>query len=241
MTGETTLFSEAISILSISSQQFFLYPYAYHECLGMSPNGSKVYKNTSSTFHDKLTSMKPFLGILLVIGIIPYRREKQMKHKYRSPAFLIITCLALSGCGGSKAPKIAEDVYKGIYTSTNDCANDENLSFEICSQTIEKAIETHNTKSPVYPTLRACATTEGANKCERDINQKYRPRLMAYLVESTKPPKGTPLYAAPKGEGGFRDLAQTIYLETDLKLNFSKKALAAIDLHAKPNRKRTPF
>jgi len=160
-----------------------------------------------------------------------------MKHNLVTPALLIGTSLILTGCGGgSEAPKLPENVYQGVFVTANDCAENKNLSFDICAKAVDKAIEVHNQSSPVYASLRACTATEGAGKCERDINQKFRPRLIAYLVQSTKPPTGIPLYATPNGERGFQDTNKTLYLESDLKLQFSKKAMAVMELHAKPGK-----
>jgi len=186
--------------------------------------------------------MKPLPATLLTSSKNRMNVKTAMKHDLGTPALLIGACMLLTGCGGgSEAPKLPENVYQGIFVTTNDCAENENLTFDICAKAVDKAIKLHNQSSPTYPSLRACAATEGADKCERDINQKFRPRLMAYLVQSTKPPTGIPLYATPNGERGFRDTNKTLYLESDLKLQFSKKATAVMELHARPGKPRGLF
>ena len=149
-----------------------------------------------------------------------------MKLIVASRILLVTACLVLAGCGGGKKEDEANNAYRGIFVSTNDCATDDKLTLDICTTAITAAIEYHNQNSPSYETLRACAATEAGANCERDVNHKFRPRLIAYLVEATEPPSGTPLYSNPK-EKGFRDAVNRMYLATDLTVTFSKRAVAA--------------
>lgn len=149
-----------------------------------------------------------------------------MKRLLAPKTLLLAACVVLAGCGSAEE-EVADNIYRGIYVSTNDCATDRNLSFEACTQAVNTAIQAHNETSPSYRSLRACAATEGKNRCERDMNHKYRPRLIAYLVEATEKPTGTPLYAPPQGNSGFRDAKNKLYLSDDLALAFSRRATAA--------------
>ena len=170
----------------------------------------------------------------------------QMPKKALSTILALTACLALAACGGGAKEPEDGGAYRGIYVSTNDCANDQKMTFEICADAINKAIEAHTSNPTKYTSLRACEAKVGENKCERGINEEFRPRLMAYLVVLPKPPKApatatataTALYPAPDGEEAFQDAKAVVYLETDLTLNFSKRAIAAFKIHSKPKTKK---
>lgn len=141
-----------------------------------------------------------------------------------------ISSLALAGCGG-EAPTHGNGP-RGIFTSTNDCAGTEKFNFEVCSKAITAAIKVHNDQAPTYESERICVSKE--RSCERTLNDQYRPRLIGFYVEMPEegaPTKGEPvakpLYAAVRGEKGFRANDNTIYLEKDLTLDFSRNAVAA--------------
>ncbi|KUO64363.1 MAG: hypothetical protein APF80_15775 [Alphaproteobacteria bacterium BRH_c36] len=149
------------------------------------------------------------------------------------PASVIIAAissLALAGCGG-EAPTHGNGP-RGLFTSTNDCSNTEKFNFELCSKAITSAIKVHNDHAPTYDSERICESKE--RSCERTLNDQYRPRLLGFYVElpekgaeGSKEPTAKPLYAAVRGEKGFRANDNTIYLETDLSLEFSRNAVAA--------------
>ena len=84
---------------------------------------------------------------------------------------------------------------------------------------------------------------EGPKNCERDIEQKYRPRLVAYLVETykEKPPKGTPLYSKLEQQEGFKDLSSVTYLQSDLTIQFSKRAIHAYAQNLNDNQRSKLF
>jgi Protein of unknown function (DUF1190) len=160
------------------------------------------------------------------------------KPRTISPAVPILTCamLALAGCGGG-APTHGNGP-RGIFTSTNDCAAAPKFDFEPCAKAITAAIKDHNEKSPTYESERLCGSKEGA--CERTLNDLYRPRLLGFYVElpdaeaagKGQQPIGKPLYVSTGKQKGFRALDNTVYLETDLTLNFSRAAIAAYKAHS---------
>lgn len=156
---------------------------------------------------------------------------------------VVAVCVLLAGCGGSGAPKLAEGTYRTIVVSTNDCSMNPKLSFEVCSEAINGALASHDEKTPSYDTLRACTATESQDSCERDLNQKYRPRLLAYLVETykEKPPKGVPLYSAGKNKAGFRDAEKTVYNDTDLTIDFSRRSIAVFNQNLPAGKKKRAF
>ncbi len=145
-----------------------------------------------------------------------------------------ISTLALAGCGG-EAPTQGGGP-RGIFTSTNDCSKADKFNREVCTKTIRKAINAHNDQAPTYDSERICVSKE--RSCERTLNDQYRPRLIGFYVELPEDgaekaePTAKPLYAAVRGEKGFRANDNTIYLETDLTLDFSRNAVAAYKSHS---------
>lgn len=160
-------------------------------------------------------------------------RKLAVKSKLTFPVLAACSALATAGCGGG-GPVSSMTGPKGIFTNTHDCASHKDFEFKQCSQAIRAAIKLHNDDSPVYDSLRICEAKE--RSCERTLNQKYRPRLLGFIVEldenGEKDPVGRPLYAAVRGEKGLRDIYSTVYLETDLTLEFSPSAVAAYKLHS---------
>ena len=168
---------------------------------------------------------------------------KTRSQKTLLPALACITAasLALAGCGGSDAKSSASpDAPRGIYTSTNDCADDTKMTLDICRAAIRMAVDEHNKNAPTYPSQRACEATEGVGKCERTFEQSYRPRLLAFLVVGDKTlPTAEPLYFTKTVQDmpGFRNAAKTAYLESDLTLTFSKQAIATYQAHGREEKK----
>ncbi len=168
---------------------------------------------------------------------------KTRSPKSLLPALSCVTaaCLALAGCGGSNSKSTASpDAPRGIYTSTNDCADDRKMSFDICAAAVRLAVEEHNKNATTYPSQRACEATEGVGKCERTVEQSYRPRLLAFLVVGDKDhPSAEPLYYTKTVQDmpGFRNAAKTAYLESDLTLTFSKQAIATYQAHGREEKK----
>ena len=131
--------------------------------------------------------------------------------------------LLLAGCGGS-SPKTETKDFKGIYTTASDCADSGKLTYEDCSAAMAQAVQKHEADAPSHGELRFCEAKEGDGKCEVGSNQKYRPRLFAFLVTVGKSTSAVPLYAHPKGEDGFRDLAGATYMHASEELVFSEHA-----------------
>ncbi len=160
-------------------------------------------------------------------------RKLAMKSKLSVSAAVTLAAFAVAGCGGG-GPTSTVSGPKGIFTNTHDCANHKDFKFKQCSQAIRAAIKLHNEKSTVYDSKRICEAKE--RSCERTLNQKFRPRLLGFIVEldekGEQEPAGRPLYAAVRGEKGLRDIYNTVYLEADLSLEFSPSAVAAYKTHS---------
>lgn len=147
---------------------------------------------------------------------------------------LVTASIALAGCGGGDSPLASGNGPRGIFTSTNDCAGNASFSYEKCAAAIKVAIKEHNENSPSYSSKRVCEASE--RSCERTLENEYRPRLIGFYVEVPEgegaEPVGKPLYAATRGEKGFRDSSNTIYLENDLTLEFSRSAVVAYQTYS---------
>lgn len=149
-------------------------------------------------------------------------------------AITVAAATVLAGCGGEAVTH--GNGPRGIFTSTKDCGNAEKFNMAMCSTAITAAIKVHNDGAPTYDSARICQATE--RSCERTLNNKYRPRLIGFYVELPEEgaekgePMAKPLYAAVKGQKGFRAIDNTIYLEADLTLDFSRSAVAAYKSHS---------
>lgn len=148
--------------------------------------------------------------------------------------FLGLMALALAGCGSSGPSE--NNGPRGVFTSTNDCATHDKFDFKSCSKAVRAAIELHNQESPTYESLRHCKASETG--CERTLNNKYRPRLLGFYVElpETKEQQivGKPLYAvAGRKKKGFADHNKEEYVEDNLALVFSQRAVAIYKANSK--------
>jgi hypothetical protein len=114
----------------------------------------------------------------------------------KSVTFAALTAVALAACGQapakSKAP--AAPVVSGIFTSAQDCAAKGTNKLEICGKLIQRAINVHNTKTVSYLSERLCELAEGKGRCERSEGDKFRPKLLAFLLTFSTPPTADPLY-----------------------------------------------
>lgn len=144
-----------------------------------------------------------------------------------------LTTLALGACGGGR-PVSTHNGPRGIFTSAVDCAQHKDFSEKACQSAVRAAIKVHNEQSPSYDSPRICEAKE--RTCERTLNDKYRPRLLGFVVEidekGEQEPVGRPLYAAVSGEKGLRDNNNVVYLESDLTLEYSKGAVVAYKTHS---------
>ncbi len=148
--------------------------------------------------------------------------------------FLGLMALVLAGCGDG-GPSQGNGP-RGVFTSTNDCSTHEKFDFKSCSKAIRAAIQLHNQESPTYESLRFCKASEIG--CERTLNNKYRPRLLGFYVELPEKKDdqiiGKPLYAAATGKKkGFADHKKQQYLDDDLALVFSQRAVAVYQANSK--------
>ena len=146
---------------------------------------------------------------------------------------------SIAGCGAS--PQQKAEAAKGVFTSSSDCAESGILTIEQCMQAMSAAVVAHEKSAPTYSELRRCEATEGANKCEHTHAGRFRPRLLAFLIVASEPPVATPLYAAPKGEAGFRAADNKLYLEKDETIRFSSHAQTLFEAHLKKDRSKRPL
>lgn len=153
------------------------------------------------------------------------------RAKRASVALLVL--MALAGCGGSGGPTHGNGP-RGVFTSTNDCAEYDKFDFKSCSEAVRTAIKIHNEEGATYEGRRFCKAKELG--CERTLNNKFRPRLLGFYVELPEKAGekiiGKPLYAMAGKKKGFRDHEKVSYLEKDLSLVFSRSAIAVYKTHS---------
>ncbi|MBU2582607.1 MAG: DUF1190 domain-containing protein [Alphaproteobacteria bacterium] len=159
-------------------------------------------------------------------------------HAFAKFALIGLTAaatMALAGCGGDSGAKVGNGP-KGVFISTQDCGGAPKFEIDHCANAIRAAIQVHNNDAPTYDSERVCEAKE--RSCERTLNDLYRPRLLGFYVELPEEgvpngePTAKPLYAAVKGEKGFRAIDGKVYLEADLTLDFSRNAVAAYKAHS---------
>jgi uncharacterized protein YgiB involved in biofilm formation len=150
-------------------------------------------------------------------------------HKTLRLLAICASSIALTACGGEEPAKKAPLV-QHIITSAVDCSESAALSYEDCSKIIESAVADHDQNAEKFSSLKACETSEGADKCERVDEKAFRPKLVAFLLTMSDPPKAEPLYATTDGVLGFRGADSTSYASDDDKYRFSKSALHAAEL-----------
>ena len=141
----------------------------------------------------------------------------------RAGVVLAAISIALAGCGGEKKQSAAA-VFRGIYTTSSDCAGSGKINAEQCIEAMEKAVIEHEKAAPSYTSLRSCENTEGKDRCERTHTGSYRPVLLAFLVTASTPPKATPLYAPGDKKVGFRTAAKEFFLTSDDSVAMSQHA-----------------
>ncbi len=149
----------------------------------------------------------------------------------------------LAGCsGGSSKAKPAKKAEQSVYTSTADCADAGKITIDECIDAIEPAISAHIKKSPVYKSLKRCEKAEGADRCERDAGDSYRPKLRAFLVTfGAKRTIAAPLYATKDGTSGFRKLDKSVVSGHNEDINFSSQAIAAYSQYGEKKKKKKMF
>ncbi len=153
--------------------------------------------------------------------------HKSSRHSIRILA-VVAASVTVAGCGGSE--KKAAVIVRHVITSSVDCSENAGLTYEQCTEVIEKAVAEHEKSAATYTNLKTCETTEGAERCERLDEKVFRPKLKAFLLSMSEPPKAVPLYTIKDGKAGFRDTSNTMYLSEDEQLTFSKSAVHAAEL-----------
>lgn len=159
--------------------------------------------------------MKPYLAEVLFM---------RLTSNMRASFVLAVAAIALAGCGGGEKKAAAAPAFRGIYTTSSDCANSGKLDAQQCMDAMEKAVLEHEKAAPSYTTLKSCENTEGKDRCERTHAGSYRPVLLAFLVTASTPPKATPLYAPGDKKVGFRTAAKEFFLTSDDSVAMSQHA-----------------
>jgi hypothetical protein len=146
----------------------------------------------------------------------------------------ILAAAALAGCGdaGPSGPPKAP-VERGVFISTSDCAASGKLSLDACGAVIDAAVAMHDRQAPAYASLRQCTAAEGANRCDKSVDGKYRSRLQAFFVTMGNPPSALPLYPAPSGKVGFRSISRQLVDVEDESLRVSVAAITLAHENAK--------
>jgi hypothetical protein len=155
---------------------------------------------------------------------------------FRPALVLTLAAAALTGaCGNSSPPPAgpAPVMEHGVFISAQDCADCGKLAPEICDKAVEMAITRHEADSPIYKTLRQCIAREGAERCDRMADGRYRPRLQAFYVALGKPASGVPLYPSQAGEVGFRSPSKQVISALDEGLTVSSSSVTLAYENAK--------
>lgn len=147
----------------------------------------------------------------------------------------VVATLTLAACGGGGGGSNAAttDGPRGIFTSAGDCIESKLFDSDTCRESIAEAIKKHRADAPTYDSERICRGKE--QHCERAYTNEYRPRLLAFLLQTktvgeTTRVEAIPLYPPNSTDKGLRDLMGNKYLTTDFTITYSptaKRALAA--------------
>jgi hypothetical protein len=153
---------------------------------------------------------------------------------------MLFAVATLGGCGNS-ATAVSHNqatVERGIFISSNDCADTGKLTVEQCGQAIDAAVTMHQKQAPSYKSLHACAAVEGPDRCAKDVDGDYRSNVQAFFVTMSKRPSAVPLYASRDGTIGFLGLDKKAFVANDDDYTMSAAAQAIAHENAKL-RKRT--
>ncbi len=132
----------------------------------------------------------------------------------------------VTGCGDPAPPKpVAEVVIeRGVFISSQDCADSKKLSPELCDKAIELAIRIHESQATPFKTLRQCVAARGPERCEKTATGQYRPHLQAFFVVMSNPPSAVPLYPSSGNDVGFSSLTKQAVSANDESLVVSLAA-----------------
>ncbi len=76
---------------------------------------------------------------------------------------ILVSALALTGCGNSSAPAEKVEAKQYIVVSAVDCADNTGIEFDKCIDLLQKAIAEHDKTAVTYPKLAACEKAEGTD------------------------------------------------------------------------------
>ena len=165
-----------------------------------------------------------------------------MRHAFRATALALVPLAALlAGCGKSGKKAEGPPAFRGVYTTSSDCADSGKITIEQCMEAMQKAVAEHEKTAPKYSSLRSCEATEGPGRCERTESSGFRPILLAILVTGSTPPEGKPLYAATEKKViGFRSATKEHYLADNEAIPFSEHAQTLAEAHIETKSKAKP-
>ncbi|WP_290983329.1 DUF1190 domain-containing protein [Hyphomicrobium sp.] len=140
----------------------------------------------------------------------------------------LLALAALGGCGRSSPASSGPPVERGIFISSDDCAQFGKLSIEECGQLIDHAVALHQRLAPAYASLDACTAAEGKDRCANGIDSKYHPTVAAFLITFGDKPSAQPLYGVSDASPGFKGLDKTKYAlgDKDYSVSDSAEAIA---------------
>ena len=150
-------------------------------------------------------------------------------------AAILAASALLTGCGDAAPPKAVHQVpiERGVFISSQDCADSKKLAPELCDKAIEMAVRAHENQAPQFKTLRQCAAARGPDRCEKTATGHYRPQLQAFFVTMGKPPSAVPLYPSSAGEVAFSSLTKQVISGNDESLVISLAAQTMAHENAK--------
>ena len=148
----------------------------------------------------------------------------------------LVAASTLSACGQAEEKKVAGPAAeRGIFISTRDCAESGKITADNCSKAIDEAVAVYNGSTiKVYKSLRQCEAGEGGpDRCDKTGEGEYRPRLQAFFITMSEPPKGVPLLP-PKGPSiAFTSPSKQVIDARDESLHVSTEALTVANENAK--------
>jgi Protein of unknown function (DUF1190) len=111
---------------------------------------------------------------------------------------LLVACaatIALAACGDAPKPVAKGPPPVGVFIGATDCAATGKLAINDCHTLIQQGIAMHQQTSRTYTSNRLCEEKEGPDRCERNENNVFRPKLLAFMITfSTPVPSVIPLY-----------------------------------------------
>ena len=157
-------------------------------------------------------------------------------HQLSKFIVVLIGGMALTGCGSDPDPaqkSQAPPIEHGIFISATDCAATGKLTIDQCGQAIDRAVAEHEAQAPVFASIDRCEGTYGVDRCDKGVDERYRPRLQAFFVTLANPAHAVPLYPPSKSLIGFQSPSRQPVSARDQTLRVSEAALTLAYENAK--------